>query len=215
MIEPLPPEYEAMPQLAEAWSRFAECHHDAAVALAATLAASDEVIPIRLDDGDLVGNLPVREFAERYARVTWSIRDFNTMNDGLGATINQFSGAGPAKRWVSAEARILPNGLLAFHAHGAAGLTYLALHETAHTTELGIRTNAECWASHRAQTPHLAWGQSNPWWLRNEKTANNIMRSIATRLNLATLAHPGAEFEPPEGDADLVFLDEITVLDLP
>lgn len=214
IVEDLPDDLRTNQALVGAWGRFAGHHRDVGERIAAKLAGSGDRFPIRLADGELVGEVSAAEFADRYAKVSWSILSFETGNDGLGATVNRFEGRGSAKRWAGADARILPEGLLAFDAHGANGLVYLALHETAHTTALGIATNEDCWKQHLAHTRHIPWGQTNPWWLRNEKTANNIMRNVAKRLALPFLADPGAQFDAEGGgDEDLLLLDAISLLE--
>ena len=57
MIEQLPHEYRSNARLAAAWATFSDCHREAGAAIAQRLAGSDEAMPIRLADGDLVGSV--------------------------------------------------------------------------------------------------------------------------------------------------------------
>jgi hypothetical protein len=196
----LPPELQLDGDLSSAWRRFCEQQQRVGHEISQKMSDSKSRFEIRLADGELVGQVDAQDFAHCYSRVRWTVMSFDTRNDGLGATVNHFTGEGSERRWDYAEARILPNGIKAFDAHGESGHIYLALHETAHTTPLGIAMNQKCWDAHCNDPTSSTWGQSNPWWIRNEKTANNIMKVVAEHLGLSYLQNPGASFQPMSGD---------------
>jgi len=74
------------------------------------------------------------------------------------------------------------------------GATYLALHETAHTTELGLYLNALLYD----QFVHLGGDRrrypESPQWLYNEATANMIARTVADAIAFPMLPHPTGGF---------------------
>lgn len=174
-------------ELAAAWASFCD-HHDAlAVRVETALSDPALVFQITLDSGDHVGSVQARDFAFRFPRLEWSVQQFDPNNSGLGATASFFvDGA-----WAGAKATILPEGVKRFAAWGDVGLNYLALHETAHTTPLGIATNEACYRAWLKKRKG-AYDSTNPYWIRNEKVANNIARAVARRLGVDWFKSAGA-----------------------
>lgn len=206
-IDPdLPAGYENDQTLRAAWDDFAHIH--AAISgKVATLAGNLAPIQVALASGKRVGEVVPADFAFRFARIFWSVVEFDPENAGLGATESRFD----HDRWTHALARILPEGVKRF-AQWSVGLSYLALHETAHTTPLGIAVNAVLYDRHLHSDRDVPWGPHSPYWIENEKIANNIARSVAVLIGEDPFPQAGAGyFVDPQAD----ILQAISALEAP
>ena len=196
--------------LVRAWGAFC-ARHDALSRQVETALADDRLkFQITLDSGDHVGSVSARDFAYRFPRLEWSVQQFDPNNSGLGATESFFSGA----EWTRAKATILPDGVKRFAAWGEVGLNYLALHETAHTTPLGVATNEACYRAWEKKRKG-AYDSSNPLWLRNEKVANNIARAVARHLGLPWFQAAGAGHLSPSAGEPHGIYDALEALERP
>ena len=197
-------------ELVEAWRDFCE-HHDALAAqIEAALANDSLVFQITLDSGDHVGTVHARDFAFRFPRLEWSVQQFDPANSGLGATASVFTDGA----WTGAKATILPDGVKRFAAWRDVGLNYLALHETAHTTPLGVATNEACYRAWLKKRKG-AYDSKNPLWIRNEKVANNIARAVAKHLELDWFQSAGAGHMGQTGGEPMSLFSALEALEHP
>ncbi len=180
-------------ELRQAKDRLAAEHSRIAELVSSRLAGSAKSFDIVLADGTHAGAVSAADYAFRFPRLVWTVAAFDPANGGLGATQSNFQSG----NWVGAATRILPDGLVRFEAWGDMGLDYLLLHETAHTTPLGVAMNADCYA-HR--NPHVAWGPDDPQWVKNEKVANTIARVVAQELGVPWFPSAGAGYRVRESE---------------
>jgi hypothetical protein len=159
--------------------------------------------PVVGSSGLHIGSVSSGDFAFKLANISWTLveENFSGLNGGVGAVVSNFRGGDwqDPSDWLNAAEQI-DAGAFMRYLELAGGLHYLILHETAHTTELGLRTNNLQFDQyvHRGGDRYdgTAWSKS-PEWLYNEQVANAIAKTVADYFSLDILEHPTCGF--PDG----------------
>lgn len=135
------------------------------------------------------------------------------MPDGIWMTGAEFKAAWQRTVWVVTENTYPPgHGGLNFGSTvevrfstvsayaawgGAAGLTFLLLHEMAHNTPYAQSAYANLWQGYLQNPASGVWGPSNQYFVSNEQNANEVARTIAGAFGwiipstLPTHGYPG------------------------
>jgi hypothetical protein len=192
-LTPLTAEQLRTPGLESAWREFG-------VVMNRISAALDAVAPyesFRIDGtvSGYYGLVLLADLRRKFSNISWSLTGTSFDNGGVGEVRSHW--ADPRRRtlWLSAEQRTNAGQFLGYALHPrASGLNYLALHETAHVTELGIRTWSQCWDEHKARGGTRDDYPNTPQWTRNEAVANTITRMVCARLGLQCLNNPNGGF---------------------
>jgi hypothetical protein len=184
-IQPLPPDLAGDLEVADYWAEFGQ----RAMEIEADLAGlGAEIIEVRGNLLTLVGTVAAADVHRKFSAISWSLTTDNFGNGGIGEIKSRWENPGQLEGWISGEQRTNATDFKVYASHpDRQGLNYLALHETAHVTELGIETWKRCWNEHR----DLGGNRNNyPYtapWRMNEKIANAIVRSVCARLGLPLL----------------------------
>lgn len=202
---------------AAAWGRLRDAHDVLADKIAAL--PDDKVIDLIATDGTNLGSFKAQEYKFKFPRLNWSLVATVPANGGVGATESLSATMGTHyDRWTGANTRILRGGLLGYDAWGAKGLNYLALHETAHTTMLGLKMTQDCWNEHRAHEGNTPYGVDSPAWTKNERFANDIALAIAREIDVECLgieATAGVDLQPRAMRARRAARPSATAADIP
>jgi hypothetical protein len=173
------------------WSEFSRLLDD----VSAKLAALDQSIVWQIvgASGTFIGTVSVEDFAHKFANISWSLtnKDYSDVNGGVGQVVSKYEG----KVWRSAAEEIRASDFAVYMSWPAQkGATYLALHETAHTTELGLHLNRVLYDQfiHSGGQPDRY--PDSPQWLYNEASTNLIARTVAEAIDFPILPHPTGGF---------------------
>jgi hypothetical protein len=173
------------------WTDFGRLLGDIAMALAALDPTT--VWPIEGASGTTIGQVSLADFVHKFGNITWTLTDknYSALNGGVGEVLSQFQ----AKVWESAAEEIRASDFAVYMAWPQRqGATYLALHETAHTTELGLQLNSMLYD----QFIHLGGAagsySKSAQWLYNEAAANLIALEVADAIGFPMLPHPTGGF---------------------
>ena len=118
----------------------------------------DAVWPIDGTSDGHIGDVTLADFAQKFANISWTLtdKDYSAINGGVGEVVSHFSG----KTWTGAAEEIRASDFAIYMAWpDREGATYLALHETAHVTALGLQMNSmlficpPTWAATRGVMP--------------------------------------------------------------
>lgn len=173
------------------WADFGQLLGEIATALAALDPAT--VWPIQGTSGTTIGQVSLADFTHKFGNITWTLtdKDYSALNGGVGEVLSQFQ----AKVWESAAEEIRASDFATYMAWPRReGATYLALHETAHTTDLGLQLNSMLYD----QFIHLGGAagsySKSAQWLYNEAAANSIALTVADAIGFSMLPNPTAGF---------------------
>ena len=178
-------EYEAR------WTAFAQLLDE----IGARLAALEPTIvwPITGSSGNLIGTVSLEDFTHKFANISWSLtdKDYSHVNGGVGAVVSRFDG----RVWRSAAEEIRASDFNVYMSWPErAGATYLALHETAHTTELGLQLNSMLYDQFIHSGGQRDRYPASVQWVYNEAAANLIARTVAEAIEFPILPHPTGGF---------------------
>lgn len=169
------------------WSAFEDLLDDIETALRQL--PNDSFWPIIGRSGLQLGVVTSEDFLAKFGNFSWSLvqRDFTGVNGGVGQVVSRFEHG----EWVSAAEEINAADFETYmHWPERRGATYLALHEVAHTSDLGIRTNIMAYDRfiHGGGQPDQ-YSRSSDWWY-NERIANRIALTIADAIQFPILNNP-------------------------
>jgi hypothetical protein len=149
----------------------------------------------RSPDAPLIGHVTAGDFLAKFTSISWKLTDSAYDNGGVGEVVSQYTVSNGVQVWSSAAEQI---NAASFDVYMAwpdnIGSVYLALHETAHVTELGLSTGRTCYSmfiDHGGDPKSYA---NSPYWAFNEGVANQIAKEIATTLGWQTLGQPGGGY---------------------
>src|SRR5438552_5143050 len=120
------------------WAAFGQLLDEVATTLSGFAPAT--IWPIIGTSGGQIGEVTLADFAHKFANISWTLtnKDYSALNGGVGEVLSRFDG----KVWIGAAEEIRAADFAVYMSWPERqGATYLALHETAHTTELGIQFN--------------------------------------------------------------------------
>lgn len=182
----IPKDHEAA--LRQPWDAFAAFVGDISARLASQ--PPGDALDIEAGDGDLIGRVGLADVRRKFDLITWSLTTKVTTNGGVGAVTSTYkSGSKPAS-WLSGSAAFHVDGFRDYAAFDEQGLHYLALHETSHVTLLGLQVQDACWRKFLKGKGKAKNYPGSDFYIYNEQVANEIVRTLAARLGVATLAAP-------------------------
>jgi len=163
----------------------------------------DELWPVVGISGLHIGDVNAGDFAYKLANISWTLvqANFGGVNGGVGAVLSHFKGDDwqKPKNWTSASEEI-DSGAFLRYMDLPGGMHYLILHETAHTTYLGLQTNNQQFDNYVQsggdRDDGAAWAASAQWYY-NEQVANAIAKTVAREIGLDILDKPTCGF--PDG----------------
>jgi hypothetical protein len=169
------------------WTAFAQLLDEIAAALGRL--PSGTSWPIIGRSAMEIGAVTLADFNHKFDNFSWSLtdRDYSAVNGGVGQVVSRFEG----KVWRSAAEEIRASDFATYMSHSERrGATYLALHEVAHTTELGIQYNLMLFDQfiHGGGSPDQ-YPRSYQWWY-NERIANRIALTVADAIHFPILSDP-------------------------
>jgi hypothetical protein len=145
--------------------------------------------PIVGTSGSEVGIVTLADFHHKFDNFSWSLttEDYSAVNGGVGAVVSHIDD----RVWQGAAEEINAANFVNYvDRPERTGATYLALHEVAHTTDLGLRLNTVLYdefihgGGAKDQYPN-----SSQWWY-NERTANRIALQVANAIRFPILNNP-------------------------
>ena len=179
---PLSAALQANAQLVRDWDDFGVKLQE----ISAALTALPDHVSFRIDgpNSGYLGLVTAPDLRRKFDNISWTLTDASFSNGGVGEIASQWSDPNRTV-WLSADQKTRAADFTAYALHSQkSGLIYLALHETAHVTELGIRTWTTCWEAHKANGGNSNDYANTPLWTRNEAVANTIVRAVCLRLSL-------------------------------
>jgi len=165
--------------------------------LAGRLAAEgqDHELAVEALDGKPVGRVVLGDVRKKFDAITWRLTTVDPGNGGVGAVTSFYKPPSSTKpsKWKRGDAAFMTDGFRGYAAlTDNRGLFYLALHETAHVTRLGLLVQDACWRKHvgggGAPTPQAY--ANTPLMIYNEQVANEIVRVLAGRIGVQVLDNP-------------------------
>lgn len=176
--------------LAQHWSSFGARMAGIEAALAQLPASTRFEVRGRTSDRFL-GAVTIADLRRKFAGISWELTGDQFGNGGVGEIRSNWKNKKKPTVWLSADQRTNAAHFLTYAAHpGESGLIYLALHETAHVTELGLTVGNHCWTMHRNQGGDRHDYPNTLHWKYNEAIANSIVRCVCARLELNELQNP-------------------------
>ena len=185
ILTPLPANLSAY---AAQWTSYGQLLGEIEAALGALPSAT--AWPIEGNGGIVIGVVELRDYFRKFTNFTWSLtgKSYSALNGGVGQVVSTLD---KHRNWLSAAEEINAASFATYMSHPKlTGATYLALHEVAHTTELGLRTDK--FANdlfHDRHGKRSEWPES-PEWYYNERVANRIALTVATAIGLPVLEKP-------------------------
>jgi hypothetical protein len=191
-VRALPVTLAAQQPLVDAWNRFGDIVDLAAARLAQVPDA--EKFVIEAANGDLIGTVQAADVKRKFSNLTWTLATGGVDNGGVGEVSSQFATPGRLDSWTSAHAAVQVDGLIGYDALHDLGLHYLALHETAHITFLGLNTWYGSWGEFLKTGAALDTYAGSAQWSYNEEVANEIARVVGKRIAFDEIPNPGEGF---------------------
>lgn len=194
ILNPPPPPLASDPALSADWTAFGTWLE--------RIEADLDTLPrnfsflVRGENTDrFVGAVPVADLKRKFAAISWTLVGDDFQNGGVGEVRSTWKKGLFKKKWMSADQRTNATSFRGYAAQPAeSGLVYLALHETAHVTDLGLDTGNQCWNMFRQSgRPEAEYPQTDHWRY-NEAVANSVTRSVCERLSYPVMAGPGAGY---------------------
>jgi hypothetical protein len=188
MQQPLDP---VLADYKDRWSAFGAVLFDIATRLQQL--PPDTVWPIDGTSGSHIGDVALADFAQKFANISWTLtdKDYSALNGGVGEVVSHFSG----KTWTGAAEEIRASDFATYMAWpDREGAIYLALHETAHVTALGLQMNSMLFDLFLHQGGDPRRYANTPFWTYNEAVANEIAATVARAIDLPSLPTPTGGF---------------------
>ena len=173
------------------WSEFGALLADIQARLAAL--PVDTVWQIDGTSGANIGQVTLADFAFKFDRISWTLTDktYTDLNGGVGEVLSKMDG----DVWQSAHEEIRASDFdIYMQWPNREGAVYLALHETAHVTALGLRMNSmmfDMFIHHGGQSRDYANSRE---WTYNEAVANDVAKTVAAAIRLDCLPDPTGGF---------------------
>ena len=183
-LHPLDP---GLDQYHARWTEFGSVLADIGARLAQL--PSHTVWPIDSTNGGHIGQVTLADFAFKFANISWMLtdKDYSGLNGGVGEVISITSHGA----WMGAHEEIRASDFdIYMQWKNEAGAVYLALHETAHVTELGLHVNAAAFDIFIARGGDRDLYPNSPEWTYNEAVANDIAKTVAAAVGLACIPDP-------------------------
>ena len=193
-LKPLAQHLSANAGLATAWANFGTLHTRIVTELAGI--APNFSFVIRGDVSDrFVGSAPVADIKRKFEAISWELVDASFGNGGVGEVKSFWKDGMFRKKWLRAEQKTNATQFSAYAAlPSETGLIYLALHETAHVSDLGLDVGNQCWNMFlQTGRPHAAYANSD-LWTYNEAVANGLVRAICAKLGWTMMNNPGGGY---------------------
>jgi hypothetical protein len=155
----------------------------------------DAEVAVAALNGDPIGRVLLGDFRAKFDAITWRLTTVDPGNGGVGAVTSFYKPPGSTKpsRWNRGDAAFTVDGFRGYAAlEDNEGLFYLALHETAHVSRLGLLVQDACWRKYlRDGGAATAAAYANtPLMIYNEQVANEIVRVVAAHMGLEVLPNP-------------------------
>ena len=193
IIEALPANYTGdLQALTDTWRDFAAVVDLTLAALSAK--ADDDRLEVLAEDGEPIGVVEGRDVKRKFANITWSLATGGVTNGGVGEIESRFSVPGELASWTSARAAVQASGLVGYGLWHDLGLHYLALHETAHVTQLGLETWYGCWNDFQATGQASGAYAGSAQWTYNEQVANQIAKVVGAWIAFDEIPTPNPGF---------------------
>jgi hypothetical protein len=146
-------------------------------------------------DGQPIGRVVLGDFRTKFAAITWRLTTVDPGNGGVGAVTSFYKPASSTKpsKWNRGDAAFMTDGFRRYaELDDDEGLFYLALHETAHVSRLGLLVQDACWRKYLSGggAPTAAAYANTPCMIYNEQVANEIVRVVAAQVGLDVLSNP-------------------------
>jgi hypothetical protein len=158
----------------------------------------ETVWPIDATSGGNIGQVSLADFRFKFANIDWTLTDksYTDLNGGVGEVASVIGADGV---WQGAHEEIRAEDFAQYMAWpDREGAVYLALHETAHVTELGLTMNKAMYDMYRHHGGDPRYYANSREWVYNEAVANRIAAAVGAAIGLAELP------EPPEGFPDTI-----------
>jgi len=164
-------------------------------AISGRLAAEpeDARLAIAALDGAAIGGVRLGDVRRKLDAITWRLTTIDPGNGGVGAVTSVYK---PPSRtqpsaWNRGDVAFMTTGFRGYAAlSDNRGLYYLALHETAHVTRLGLLVQDACWRRHLRDGGEPDAYPNSPLMIYNEQVANEIVRVLAARIDVEVPAAP-------------------------
>jgi len=140
-------------------------------------------------NGGHIGQVTLADFAFKFANISWTLtdKDYSDLNGGVGEVVSRMKHGA----WKSAHEEIRARDFDVYMQwQNEAGAVYLALHETAHVTELGLHVNAAAYDIYIARGGDRDLYPNSPEWTYNEAVANDIAKAVAGAIGLDCMPDP-------------------------
>lgn len=183
-MHPLDP---ALDQYQARWTGFGAVLADIRSRLAQLPA--DTIWAIDSTNGGHIGQVTLGDFAFKFANISWMLtdKDYSGVNGGVGEVVSTMKHG----LWQNAHEEIRAHDFdIYMQWQNEAGATYLALHETAHVTELGLHVNAAAFDIFIARGGDRDLYANSPEWTYNEAVANDIAQTVAAAIGRDTIPDP-------------------------
>lgn len=192
ILLPLPDDLSGDDEVARYWAAFATRTDVIEQALAGL---GDATIEVRGNGGRPIGTVSCSDYHRKFSAITWSLTTDTFGNGGVGEIKSRWRKPNKLQGWISGEQRTNSTDFVTYGRHpDESGLIYLALHETAHVSELGIETWKRCWNAHKDEGGDRDDYANTALWRENEQVANAIVRSICLELDLPRLENPSVGY---------------------
>ena len=157
--------------------------------------ADDAEVAVGAMDGRPIGRVGLRDFRTKFGAITWRLTTIDPGNGGVGAVTSFYRPPGSTKpsKWDRGDAAFMTEGFRRYaELDDDEGLFYLALHETAHVSRLGLLVQDACWRRYLAGggEPTAVAYANTPFMIYNEQVANEIVRVVAAQVGLDVLPNP-------------------------
>ena len=192
IINVLPAGYEPDDALRDAWVAFGQTLST----IGAGLSALDDglEIQVRSADNALIGTLCAADIKRKFSAITWSLATGGVHNGGVGEIQSHFATPANLDSWQAATAAVQVEGFVGYSAWHALGHHYLALHETAHVTALGLAVWTGCWQAFEGSGGQPSAYPGSDGWIYTEQVANCIAKAIGDQLGFLELPDPTEGF---------------------
>lgn len=154
---------------------------------------ADDHLAIAAIDGQPIGRVALGDVWTKLTNITWRLATADPGNGGVGAVTSFYKP--PTRRkpsaWSRGDAAFMTTGFRGYAAlPDNRGLFYLALHETAHVTRLGLLMQDACWRKHLKTGGEPGDYPNSPLMIYNEQVANEIVHVLAARIDIDVLPNP-------------------------
>lgn len=154
---------------------------------------ADDQLAIAAIDGGAIGKVALGDVYRKLTSIAWRLTTADPGNGGVGAVTSLYKPPSKTRpsNWDRGDAAFMTIGFRGYAAlPDNRGLFYLALHETAHVTRLGLLVQDACWRKHLKDGGEAGDYPNSPLMIYNERVANEIVRVLAARINVDVLPNP-------------------------